>query len=85
MSGIDAVKQLLAEAAREELVGIALVARALRQDRRRVLRDWRRRGQPETRVGREVLLASQLVLSTYFPHAIPGTGDHSNHSSIDAR
>lgn len=69
MSGNDAVKLLLAEAAREELVAIDLVARALRQSRRRILRDWRRRGQPETHVGREVLLSSRLVLTTYFPHA----------------
>lgn len=44
-----------------------LVARALGRSKRKLLRDWRRRGKPETRVGRDVPLASYLVLEIYFP------------------
>ena len=72
MSGTDAVKQLLAVAAREDVIDVAIVARALGKSRRKLLRDWRKRGNPETRVGRDVSLASTLVLRTYFPHHIPG-------------
>lgn len=68
MSGTDAVKQLLAAAVREDVVDAGLVARALGQSKRKLLRDWRKRGQPETRVGRDSLLASKLVMATYFPH-----------------
>lgn len=71
MSGQDAVRQLLAEAEREEFIAVELLARALRQTRRRVMRDWRKRRQPETHVGREILLASRLVLAIYFPHTLP--------------
>lgn len=52
----------------EEIIDAGLVARALGQSKRKLLRDWRRRGKPETRVGRDVLLASRLVLEVYFPH-----------------
>lgn len=72
MSGREAVEQLLAEARREELVAVELVARAVRASRRQVLRDWRGRKLPVTRVGRDVWLASSLVLSTYFPHLNSG-------------
>jgi len=72
MSGTDAVKQLLAAAAREDVVDAGLVARALGQSKRKLLRDWRRRGQPETRVGRESLLASRIVITIYFPHHVSG-------------
>lgn len=72
MSGTDAVKQLLAAADREEVIAAELVARALGQSKRRLLRDWRKRGKPETRVGRQVLLAAALVLVTYFPHRDSG-------------
>lgn len=72
MSGTDAVKQLLAAVAREDVVDIGLVSRALGQPRRKIIRDWRRRGQPETRVGRDIMLASSLVLKTYFPHLPSG-------------
>lgn len=68
MSGTDAVKQLLSAVAREEVVDAGLVARALGRSKRKLLRDWRKRGQPETRVGRDILLASRLVLEIYFPH-----------------
>jgi hypothetical protein len=76
MTGISAAKELIAAARREEVVSSDLVARALGQPKRRLLRDWRKRNQPETRVGREIMLASTLVLSIYFPH-LPATGDHS--------
>lgn len=72
MSGIDAVKQLLSAVAREDLVDAGLVARALGRSKRKLLRDWRKRGKPETRVGRDVLLASRLVLAVYFPHHVSG-------------
>lgn len=72
MSGIDAAKELLAAAAREEVIAADLVARALGQSKRRLLRDWRRRQLPETHVGREILLASTLVLAAYFPHRASG-------------
>jgi len=72
VSGTDAVKQLLAAADREDVVSADLVARALGQSKRRLLRDWRSRHKPETRVGREILLASRLVLEIYFPHHISG-------------
>lgn len=62
------VKQLLSAAGREDVIDAGLVARALGQSKRKLLRDWRRRGQPETRVGRDSLLASRLVLAIYFPH-----------------
>lgn len=75
MSGRDAVKKLLEDAKREEFLAADLVARALRQDRRRVIRDWRRRELPETRVGRAILFPSAIVLATYFSHAPSGTVD----------
>ena len=72
MSGTEAVRQLLAALDREDVVDAGLVARALGQSKRKVLRDWRKRAQPETRVGRDVLLASRLVLQIYFPHRFSG-------------
>jgi len=72
VSGTDAVKQLLAVAACEDVIDVAIVARALGTSRRKLLRDWRKRGKPETRVGRDISLASTLVLQTYFPHHLSG-------------
>lgn len=72
MSGTDAVKQLLSIAAREDVIDVGVVARALGKSKRKVLRDWRKRQQPETRVGRDVMLASRLVLAIYFPHHVSG-------------
>jgi hypothetical protein len=57
MSGTDAVRQLLTAPAREDLIAAGLVARALGQSKRGLLRDWRRRQKLETRVGREILLS----------------------------
>ena len=71
MSGTDAVKELLAATAREEVVDSDLVARALTVPKWKLLRDWRRRKQPETRVGRTILFSSQRVLTIYFPHRSP--------------
>lgn len=71
VSGRDAAQQVLAEATREEFIAAELVARALRTSSRTLLRDWRRRCHPETRVGRSVLLPAGLVLRTYFPHHVP--------------
>jgi hypothetical protein len=72
VSGREATKQLLDEAAREEFVAVALVARALQQNGRRVLRDWKKRNYPVTRIGRTILLHAPLVVRTYFPHAVSG-------------
>lgn len=66
MSGTDAVKQLLAAAAREEVVDSDLVARALTVPKWKLLRDWKRRKQPVTRVGRTILFSSRRVLAEYF-------------------
>lgn len=68
MSGRDATKQLLSAMSREDVVDAALVARALGLSKRKVLRDWRSRQLPETNVGRDIRLSSDLVLRTYFPH-----------------
>lgn len=73
MSGREAVEQLVAEARREELVALDVVARALRVSQRKVLRDWRiTRQLPVTQVGRHTWLASSLVLRIYFPHRVSG-------------
>lgn len=72
MSGIDATRQLLSAAVREEVVGADLVARALGCSKRKLLRDWRSRKKPETKVGRDTLLSSRLVLEIYFPHQLSG-------------
>lgn len=69
LSGLGAAQRLLAEVSREEFVPLDLVARVLRASRRRVLRDWTRRGFPVTTVGHRKLLASTLVRVTYLPHA----------------
>jgi hypothetical protein len=53
-----------------------LLVRALRSDRRTVLKDWTKRNNPITRVGRRTLLQSSLVVRTYFPHAFPVSSEH---------
>lgn len=68
MTGSQAMKELLSAVSREEVVDSGLVCRALNLSKRKLLRDWRRRQKPETKVGREILLASRLVMETYFPH-----------------
>lgn len=86
LTGREAARQVLAEAEREEFVSLDLVARALRWENRRVLRDWMWRRQfPITRVGRAVMLSSTLVVRAYFPHVslvIPASGNHSGHPRI---
>lgn len=82
LTGREAAQRILAEAEREEFLTLDLVARALRWESRRVLRDWaHRRKYPITRVGRAVMLSSTLVIRTYFPHAhltTPAPPYHSN-------
>jgi len=68
MSGRDATRQLLIAVSREDVVDVDLVARALSVSKRTMLRDWRRRNLPETRVGKEIRLSSDLVIETYFKH-----------------
>ncbi len=83
LTGREAATRLLAEAEREEFLTLDLVARVLRWENRRVLRDWKdRRKYPYTRVGRNVMLSSILVLRAYFPHiplTSPATASHSRH------
>lgn len=73
MSGIEAVRQLLALAQQEEFLAAELVARALSLGTRKVIRDWRRRQLPEKRVGRTILLPSRTVVVTYFSDVSPST------------
>lgn len=68
MSGQDAIKELLAVAAREDVVSSDLVARALTVPKWKLLRDWRRRKHPVTKVGRDILFSADLTMRTYFPH-----------------
>lgn len=68
MSGTEATRQLLDLCAREEFVALDLVARALAVSKRRIWSDWKRKKRPFTAVGREVRLASSLVIEVYFPH-----------------
>ncbi len=68
MTGIEAARQILADAKREEFIAAVVVARALRCSRRVLLNDWDARNLPVTRRGRDAMLLSSLVLQTYFPH-----------------
>ena len=65
-------QQIIEYARHEELITVALVARAAGMSSRTIVRDWKRRRYPVTKIGRTVLLPSALVLSTYFPHRISG-------------
>lgn len=79
MSGLEAARQLLEEAKREEFLDADLVARALRVSRKVLLRDWHRRRLPgHMHVGQEHRLASVVVIQTYFRHVAADAAGESN-------
>lgn len=59
-------QEILDQARREELIALELVARATTVSAHQILRDWRSKKLPFTKIGRTVLLPARLMLRVYF-------------------